>query len=68
MNDLLELDFSIEKKKPIMHEDCLDCGKKFTPLPYDVHGAVGGFFCVSCIEEQDKNGRNNLIIGDTFNG
>jgi hypothetical protein len=48
MNDVLELDV---KPVKIMHEDCLDCGEKFDPLPYDVYGAIGGFFCEECIKK-----------------
>jgi hypothetical protein len=49
-SNVLEIDMDA-KPKPIMHEDCLDCGVKFTSQPYEVYGAVGGFFCRGCIEK-----------------
>lgn len=48
--NVLEIEYPAKKVK-IMHEDCLDCGEKFTPQPYNVCGAIGGFFCKKCIEK-----------------
>jgi hypothetical protein len=53
MKDVLDLD--LDKPVKIMHEDCLDCGEKFTSQPYDVYGAIGGFFCEKCINKEQEH-------------
>jgi len=47
---------------------CLDCKKDFEILPYEARGAVGGFFCLPCIDKSKlkPKPKPKIVIGGFY--
>lgn len=54
------LDVELPKKK-FEYGNCNSCKEKFPPLPYEVYGAIGGFFCEKCLKRDGVRKTADLI-------